>query len=114
LHDHPGGSLRYSVRLSVPRTGGWRAWGAVSREFERRLAEQEGAAVIAARIDSEVRRGRDYVRVVLAVTVDADDVAEALDLAWRVFLKAVSDDVAGWDVAAASAEVKPGLARDHL
>lgn len=25
---------QYQVRLSVPRVGGWRAWGAVSGEFE--------------------------------------------------------------------------------
>ena len=29
------------MRLSVPRSGGWRAWGAIRGEFERRLAEQE-------------------------------------------------------------------------
>lgn len=99
---------RYQVRLSVPRIGGLRAWRAASGEFERRLAEQEGAAVIAARVDSEVRRGRDYVRVVLVMTVDAVDVAEALDLAWWVFRKAAGDHAEGWDMAAASAEVKPG------
>jgi len=107
MHDHPGGSLRHSVRLSVPRTGGWRAWGAIRGEFERRLADQESAAVMAARVDSEVRRGRDYVRVVIAATVEAADVAAALDLAWSVFRKAAGDDLEGWDTAAASAEVKP-------
>jgi hypothetical protein len=63
-------------------------------EFERRLAEQESAAV-AARVDSEVRRGRDYVRVIIVTTVDAADVAEALDAAWWAFLKAAGDDLAG-------------------
>jgi hypothetical protein len=58
-----GDGTRYSVRLSVPRNGGWRAWGAVSGEFERRLAKQESPAVIALHIVSETRRGRDYVRV---------------------------------------------------
>jgi hypothetical protein len=42
----PQDGTRYSVRLSVPRNGGWRAWGAVSGDFERRLAEQESLAVI--------------------------------------------------------------------
>ena len=64
--------------------------------------------MIAARIDSEVRRGRDYVRVVIAITVSADDVAEALDTAWRAFLYAPDDNAPGWDTAAASAEVRPG------
>ena len=36
-------------------------------------------------------------------TVVADDVAEALDLAWWVFREAAGDDLAGWDMAAASA-----------
>jgi len=30
----PQDGTRYSVRLSVPRNGGWRAWGAVSGDFE--------------------------------------------------------------------------------
>ncbi len=109
MGDHPGGSsLHYSVRLSVPRNGTRRAWEAVRGEFERRLAEQEGGAVLSARVDSEIRRGRDYVRVVLAVSVDAGDVAEALDAAWRAFRKAAGDDAAGWDMSAAMAEVRPG------
>jgi hypothetical protein len=107
LHDHPDNGLRYSVRLSVPRRGGWRAWGTLRVEFERRLAGQQGAAVITARVDSEVRRGRDYVRVVIVMTVAAADVAEALDAAWWAFLKAADDDAEGWDLAAATAEVRP-------
>jgi len=35
--------------------------------------------VIAARIESQSRRGRDYVRVAVALTIAAPDVAEALD-----------------------------------
>jgi hypothetical protein len=97
---------RWTVRLSVPRRGGWRAWGAVRGEFERRLAEQ-GTAAVAARVDSEVRRGRDYVRVVIVMTVDAADVAEALDMAWWAFQKAAGEDLAGWALAEAEAEVRP-------
>jgi hypothetical protein len=103
-------STRYSVRLSVPRRG-WRGWGPVSGEFERRLAAQESpavTAVIAARIESETRRGRDYVRVTMAITVTAPDVAEALTAAWRAFREAAADDTAGWDMASATAEVRPG------
>ena len=96
----------YLVRLSVPRAGDWRAWGTVRNEFERQLAEQESAAA-ALHIDSEVRRGRDYVRVVIVATVDAADVAEALDLAWWTFRKAAGEDLAGWDLASAAAEVQP-------
>ncbi len=46
------------------------------------------------------------VRVVIAATAEAADVAEALDLAWWVFRRAAGDD-AGWDMAAATAEVRP-------
>ena len=46
----PQDGTSYSVRLSVPRNGGWRAWGAVSGDFERRLAEQESPAVIVPQI----------------------------------------------------------------
>jgi hypothetical protein len=86
------GGARYLVRLTVPRSGGWRAWGAVSGTFEHRLAEQASDVVLAPRIDRELRRGRDYVRLVVVATVVADDVAEA---------------AAGWDLAAASAKVQP-------
>jgi hypothetical protein len=99
---------RYLVRLAVPRRGGWRSWRAVSGTFEHRLAEQGSDVVLIPRIDRELRgRGRDNVRVVVVATVVADDVAEALDLTWWAFREAVGDDLAGWDMAAVSAEVQP-------
>ena len=99
-------NARYRVRLSVPRAGGWRAWGTIRDELGRQLAEQESAAA-ALHMDSEIRRGRDYVRVVIVATVDAADVAEALDLTWWTFRKAAGEDLAGWALAAAEAEVRP-------
>jgi hypothetical protein len=103
------GAARYMVRLSVPRAGGQRAWGPVSGDFERRLAEQESAMVSGPRVDSLTRRGRDYLRVTIAMTVTAAaDPAQALTVAWRAFRKAAGDDLAGWDLAGASAEVSPG------
>jgi hypothetical protein len=84
---------------------GWRAWGAVSGEFERRLAGQESPAVIAPRIESETRRGKDYVRVTISMTASAPDVAQALTAAWWAFRKAASDDTAGWDLPGATADV---------
>ena len=104
--------MRYLVRLSVPRSGGWRAWGTVRDEFGRQLAEQESAAATL-HVDSEIRRGRDYVRVVILATVDAGDVAEALDLAWSAFGKAAGEDLAGWDLASAAAEVRPETGLGH-
>jgi len=100
-------STRYQVRLSVARRGGWRAWGAVSGNFERRLGEQESAAVIAPHIESETRPGRDYVRITVVMTIGAPDIAQALTAAWRVFRKAAGSDLAGWDTASATAEVRP-------
>ena len=61
----------------------------------------------ALRVDSEIRRGRNYVRVVIVATVVAADVAEALDLAWWTFRKAAGEDLAGSALAAAEAEVRP-------
>jgi hypothetical protein len=100
-------AARYTVRLSVPRIGGWHAWGAVSGEFERRLAGQASRTVTSARLESESRRGRDYVRVTVSMTVEAADVAQAMAAAWRVFRKAAGDDIAGWDMPGAAAEIRP-------
>jgi hypothetical protein len=48
------------------------------------------------------------VRVTIAMTVDARDVADALAIAWDAFTSAAADDLDGWDVTAAAAEVQPG------
>jgi hypothetical protein len=45
-------------------------------------------------------------RVVIAATVDAAGLSEALDLAWESFKRAARGDV-GWDMTAAMAEVRP-------
>jgi hypothetical protein len=74
-----------------PRAGAGRR-----SDFEQRLATAE--------IESETRRGRDYVRVTITAAVYAADVAEALTAAWETFRRAAGDDAAGWDMAAASAE----------
>ena len=58
---------RYRVRITVPRLGSRRAWEATRSDFEQRLATAE--------IESETRRGRDYVRVTIAAAVYAADVA---------------------------------------
>jgi hypothetical protein len=100
LCDHegvPGGTAsrwktRYAVRLTVPRRGGWRAWGAVRADFERALAAPVGPAIASADI---------------ALTVLTTDVAEALVIAWDAFCGATRDDLTGWEVAAAAAEVQP-------
>jgi hypothetical protein len=98
---------RWAVRLSVTRRGGWYAWGPVSGDFERSLAAQAGSAVIQPRVDGETRRGRDHVRVTMAMTIASADVAGALAEAWQAFRDAARDDPRGWDLASAAAEVRP-------
>ena len=98
---------RYAVRLTVPRRGGWRAWGAVRADFERALADPVDPAIASAQIASELRRGANYVRVTVALTVITTDVADALAIAWDAFGSAARDDPAGWEVAAATAQVQP-------
>ena len=93
---------------TVPRRGGWRAWGPVRVGFERALADPPGSAIAAAEIASEHRRGAEYVRVTIVMTVDARDVADALAIAWDAFTGAAADDLNGWDITAAAAEVQPG------
>jgi hypothetical protein len=100
-------STRYRVRITMPRLGARREWEAARGDFGQRLAALESPAVSGAAIESETRRGRDYVRVAMTAAVDAADVAEALTAAWETFRRAAGDDAAGWDMAAASAEVRP-------
>lgn len=97
--------VRWAVRLSVTRRGGWRDWGAVSGQFERQLAAQASGRILAPHIDSESRRGSDHVRITVQMNVLAADVAEALSAAWWAFRKAADD---GWDLTGAMAEVRPG------
>jgi hypothetical protein len=102
---------RFRVLLEIPRTGGWREWGAAAARFERGLAAQEGPPVITARVESEARRGRDYVRIRVSVTVDAPDIGQAAVAAWGAFREAAGEDAAAWDMAGASAEIRPGQAQ---
>jgi len=44
------------------------------------------------------------------MAVNARDVADALAIAWDAFTAAAADDLDGWDVTAAAAEVQPGVA----
>jgi hypothetical protein len=99
--------IRWSVRLSVARLGGWRAWLVVNGDFERDLAGQASDAILAPHVEAESRRGRDFVRVTIAMTVTAPDVAQAMTAAWWTFRKAVGNDTEGWDMATATAEIRP-------
>src|SRR5262245_15179531 len=94
----------YGVTFEVPHSGG-RAWHWVAAEFDSRLAAQVIPPVLAADLVVEVRRGRDGLRLRIAVTVRASDVAQAITAAWDV-LEAASD-VGGFDLSNARAEAAP-------
>jgi hypothetical protein len=96
----------YAVSIDVPRAGGWRAWNTAAERFERALTAQVSPPVLDAQVDSETRQGLDYVRIRVAVSVQAADVAEAVGAAWGVFREAAGE-VGAWDLAAARAEVHP-------
>jgi hypothetical protein len=55
------------------------AWGAVRADFERGLADAADPAIASAEVASELRRGTDYLRVTVALTVVTTDVADAWD-----------------------------------
>jgi hypothetical protein len=46
-----------------------------------------------------------YTRVTVALSVAATDVASALTTAWDAFRDASANDLTGWEITAASAEV---------
>jgi hypothetical protein len=96
----------YAVSIDVPRAGGWRAWNTAAERFEQALTAQVSPPVLDAQVDSETRQGLDYVRIRVAVSVRAADVAEAVGAAWGVFREAAGE-VGAWDLAAARAEVHP-------
>ena len=98
---------RWAVRLSIARRGGWRSWLEASGDFERGLSGLASRTVIMPHVDAETRRGRDYVRVTLAMTIVAADVAEALAGAWGTFQQASRGSARDWDMTSASAEVLP-------
>jgi hypothetical protein len=100
------GARQYAVAVDVPRAGGWRAWNTAAQRFEERLTAQVSPPVVHAEVVSETRHGLDYVRIRVAVAVEAADIAVAVTKAWEVF-SAAAGEVGGWDTAAARAEVRP-------
>jgi hypothetical protein len=72
--------VEQALRGAAHRAGPRRlaAWGAVRTDFERALADPVDPAIASAEIASELRRGADHVRVTVALTVTATDVADAL------------------------------------
>jgi hypothetical protein len=97
----------------VPRSGGWREWGASRGRFEHDFAALEDATIIGPHIESELRKGRDEVRVTLVAVVEAANPAQALAAMWDAFGQAAGGD-AGWDMAGATAEIRPEFRLEAL
>ena len=96
---------RYRVRIEIPRLSGARGWSAAAAAFEQGLTAHASLLVTERQIELVTRQGRDYVRV--SATVEAGHVAGAAVLAWTVLQQAMGEDASGWDMAGASAEIRP-------
>jgi hypothetical protein len=72
----------FTVNLEVPHSGG-RAWHCVVTEFDERLSDQVIPPVLSADLVAELRRGRDGLRLRIAVTVQVADIAEAVRVVGR-------------------------------
>ena len=96
---------RYNVRLEVPHISGTNEWSAAATALQQGLAEQASLLVTERQIEFVTRQRRDYVRI--SATVEAAHAAEAAVIMWAVLLQAAGEDSAGWDMAAASAEIRP-------
>ena len=99
---------RYRVRVESPRISGTRGWSAAATAFEQGLAAQASLLVTERQTELVTRQRQDFVRV--SVTVEAAHVAEAAVVAWALLQLAAGEDTGGWDLAGASAEIRP--ARD--
>jgi hypothetical protein len=77
--------------------------GPASGDFKPGLAGLASKNVVMPRIDAESRRERDHVRVTLAMTIAAADVAEAPASFLRVLQETAIGDLQGWDMTSASA-----------
>jgi hypothetical protein len=96
---------RYQVRIEIPRLRDARGWKAAAAAFEQGLAGHASLLVTQRQIELVTRQGRDYVRV--SATVEASNIGEAAVVTWAVLQQAMAEDADGWDIAGASAEIRP-------
>jgi hypothetical protein len=94
----------FAVILEVPHLG-VAAWHWVADQFIEELAAQVIPPVLAADLVSEIRRGRDGLRLRIAVTVRAADAGQAVTLAWDAV--AAAREAGGFDLAHATVEAGP-------
>jgi hypothetical protein len=100
---------RYNVRVEVPHISGTNEWSASAKALQKGLAEQPSLLVAERHIEFVTRQRRDYARI--SATVEAAHVAEAAVITWAVLQQAAGEDTAGWDMAGASAEIRPARPR---
>lgn len=101
--------LRYSVRAEIPHVSGVGGWSAAATAFQQGLEAHPSLLVTERKIDFVTRERRDYVRV--SVTVEAAHAAEAVVITWAMLQQAAGEDTASWDMAEASAEIRPARSR---
>lgn len=102
---------RYNVRVEIPHISGTSGWSAAATAFQQGLAAHASLLVTERQIEFVTRERRDYVRV--SVTVEAAHVAEAAVITWAVLQQAAGEDTGGWDMAAASAVIRPARPADR-
>lgn len=103
------GLPRYAVRVEIPHVAGTRGWSEAAAAFQQGLAAHASLLVTERQVEFLTRERRDYIRV--SVTVEAAHVAEAAVITWAVLQQAAGEDVTGWDMAAASASIRPAKPR---
>ena len=96
---------RYRVRVEIAHISGTNEWRAAATAFQQGLAAQPSLLVTERQIEFLTRQRRDYARI--SVTVEAAHLAEAAVITWAVLRQAMGEDSAGWDMAGASAEIRP-------
>jgi hypothetical protein len=102
---------RYKVRVEIAHVSGTSDWSAAATAFQQGLADQPSLLVTERYMEFLTRERRDYVRI--SVTVEAAHVAEAAVITWAVLQQAMGEDTAGWDLAGASAEIRPARPADR-
>ena len=102
---------RYKVRVEIAHVSGTSDWSAAATAFQQGLADQPSLLVTERYMEFLTRERRDYVRI--SVTVEAAHVAEAAVITWAVLQQAMGEDTAGWDMAGASAEIRPARPADR-
>jgi hypothetical protein len=100
---------RYNVRAEIPHVSGASAWSTAATAFQQGLEAHPSLLVTERRIEFVTRERRDYIRV--SVTVEAAHAAEAAVITWAVLQQAAGEDAASWDMAGASAEIRPARSR---